>query len=140
MSFPKFFRFFAHRSISDHLEPTLVNAVEDIVVGFAKLKEFHVSNKKYGCILWLAVHPTQRRRGIAAALVEASFEYLSQGGAREVFASVQRRNKASLATFSKEGFTQVGLVSLWRNFGWHVFSFYRDIWSAPGEIILVKHR
>ncbi len=117
-----------------------MSEVEDIVVGFAKLKEFHVSNKKYGCILWLAVHPTQRRRGIAATLVEASFEYLTQDGALEVFASVQKRNKASLATFSKEEFTQVDLVSLWRNFGWHVFGFYRDIWSAPGEIILVKHR
>jgi len=117
-----------------------VSEAEEIVVGFAKLKEFHVSNKKYGCVMWLTVHPTQRRRGIATALVKTSFEYLTQDGAQEVFASVQRRNKASLATFRKEGFTHVGLVSLWRNFGWRVFGFYRDIWSAPGEIILVKHR
>jgi ribosomal protein S18 acetylase RimI-like enzyme len=139
LSFPRFFRFFANHSISDPNEPVLVSEVDGNVVGFAKLIEFHVGSIKYGCILWLAVHPTQRRRGFAAALVKAGVEYLVQDDTREVFASVQRHNKASLATFRKEGFMQVGLVGLWRHFGWHVFSFYRDIWYALGEIVLVKH-
>lgn len=135
-SFPRFFRFFASHSLNSE-GTVLVSEAKATLAGFAKLTEFHVGGGKFGCILWLAVHPDFRRKGVAAELVKAGTSYLLSLGAGAVFASAQRRNKASLATFSKEGFRQMGFLGLWRLFGWRVFSFYRKIWFAPSEIVLL---
>jgi len=96
-----------------------------------------VGDGKIGCILWLAVHPQFRRKSIASTLVKAGTERLKHDGARAVFASVQRRNVASLAFFSMQGFRKMGFLGLWRLFGWRIFEFYRDIWFAPREIVLM---
>jgi N-acetylglutamate synthase-like GNAT family acetyltransferase len=135
-SFPRFFRFFANRSVNSEEGKTLVTEAQGQIVGFAKLIGFNIGNGKYGCVLWLAVHPEHRRQGIAATLVKAGTEKLKHEDAKAVFASVQRRNKASLSTFAKEGFVRVGFLGLCRFFGWRVFSFYREIWYAPGEVVL----
>lgn len=132
----QFFRYFALHSLNSEGH-VLAGKVQEAVVGFAKLTEFHVGDSKYGCILWLAVHPEHRRRGIAAALVKAGTEYLKHDGAEAVFASTQRRNVASLATFAKKGFRPMGFLVLWRLFGWRIFEFYRKIWFALGEIVLM---
>ncbi len=115
----------------------LVSEVEGTVVGFAKLTEFNVATEKYGCILWLAVHPNYRQKAVASALVKASVDELGHGTSGAVFASVQRRNKASLATFHGQGFEQIGVVKLWRLFSWRTFQFYTSIWYAPGEVVLM---
>jgi ribosomal protein S18 acetylase RimI-like enzyme len=137
LAFPRFFRFFASHSLYSKKGKVLVCESQGAVVGFAKIIEFSVGSGKYGCILWLAVHPEHRRKGIASDLVKASTENLRQNGAGAVFASVQRRNKASLATFSKEGFVRMGFLGLWELFVFRVFDFYREIWYAPGEIVLM---
>jgi ribosomal protein S18 acetylase RimI-like enzyme len=139
LSFQRFFRFFANHSLNSEEGKTLVSEKQGTAVGFAKLIEFNVGNCKYGCILWLAVHPNHRRKGVAATLVKAGTENLKLDGAGAVFASVQRRNKASLATFRKEGFRKEGFWGLRRLFGWRVFDFYREIWYAPGEIVLTHN-
>ena len=136
LSFPRFFRFFANHSVADLAEPVLVGAAGNVIVGFAKLIEFNVGEGKYGCILWIAVHPAFRRRGVALSLTWAGVNRLKMGGSRAVFASTQRRNRAALATLSKAGFGRLGFQGLWRVFGWRVFGFYRDIWFAPGEVVL----
>ena len=136
LSFPRFFRFFAAHSLHSEGE-VLVSETRGTVVGFAKLVKFQVGGDKFGCILWLAVHPQFRRKGIASALVNAGTERLKEESARAVFASVQRRNIASLTVFSKEGFGKMGFLGLWRLFGWRVFEFYSNIWFAPGEIVLM---
>jgi ribosomal protein S18 acetylase RimI-like enzyme len=137
LSFPLFFRYFAWHSVSDLTEPVQVSEGEAIVSGFAKLIDFSVGGGKYGCILWIAVHPAYRRRGIALALTNAGKNYLKEQGSQGVFASTQRRNSAALATLGKAGFNRVGFLGLWRFFGWRVFSFYRHIWYAPGEVVLM---
>lgn len=137
LSFPRFFRFFANRSVDSEEGKVLVGEQHTAVVGFAKLINFCVADVKYGCILWLAVHPNHRRKGIASTLVQAGVEDLKRDGAETVFASVQRRNKASLATFDSEDFERMGFMGLWRLFGWRIFQFYSDIWYAPGEIVLM---
>jgi ribosomal protein S18 acetylase RimI-like enzyme len=134
-SFPRFFRYFALHSLNSEGK-TLVAQSDGAVAGFAKLIEFNIADAKYGCILWLATHPTFRRKGFAAALVKSGSENLANG-AGAVFASVNRRNKASLAVFCKEDFVQMCFLGLWRLFGWRVFGFYRDIWFAPMEIVLM---
>jgi ribosomal protein S18 acetylase RimI-like enzyme len=136
LSFPRFFRFFATHSLHEEGE-VLVSETEGLVVGFAKLIDFNLGGGKFGCILWLAVHPQFRRKGIASALVNAGTTRLKDDGARAVFASVQRRNAASLAVFSRQCFRKMGFLGLWRLFGWRAFKFYSDIWFAPGEIVLI---
>jgi ribosomal protein S18 acetylase RimI-like enzyme len=136
LSFPRFFRFFATQGLNEEGH-VLVTEIQGKVVGFAKLTEFLVNNNKFGCILWVAVLPQARRKGIANVLVEYGTKCLKQAGAKAIFASVQRRNKTSLSVFILQGFGKIGFLGLWQLFSWRVFEFYRDIWFAPGEIVLM---
>jgi ribosomal protein S18 acetylase RimI-like enzyme len=137
LSFPRFFRFFAANSVDSEEGKVLVSEFEGVVVGFAKLTDFFICRHKYGCILWLAVHPKQRQKGIASALVNAGVQELKRKSSEAVFASVQRTNRASLSTFHGQGFERMGFVTLWRRFGWRSCQFYRDILSTPSEIVLM---
>jgi len=139
LSFPRVFRFFASRSLNSE-GTVLVSEAKRMVVGFAKLTDCRVGNGRFGCVLWLAVHPDFRRQNVAAELVEAGTNYLLSLHAGAVFASTQRGNSGSLATFRKAGYRRIGFVGLWRIFGWLVFSFYRKIWFAPGEIVLIHDK
>jgi ribosomal protein S18 acetylase RimI-like enzyme len=135
-SFPRFFRFFASQSL--HTEgQVFLSEIQGKAVGFVKLIDLHVGSDKFGCILWLAVHPQYRRKGIADALIKTGTERLMQESAKAVFSSVQGRNLASLTVFSKSGFEKMGFLDLWKLFSWRVFKFYDDIWYAPGEIVLM---
>jgi GNAT superfamily N-acetyltransferase len=136
LSFPMFFRFFASGSLNSE-GLVLVGEADGKVVGFAKLIEFKLSGERFGCVLWLAVHPDFRRRTVATGLVETGTIHLLRHGARAVFASTQRGNVGSLATFAEACYEQVSFLDLWRIFGWRVFSLYRKIWYAPGEIVLM---
>ena len=136
-SFPRFYWFFATHSLHEEGE-VLVSETHGKVVGFAKLIEFNLGSGKFGCILWLAVHPQFRRKGIATALANAGTTHLKADGARAVFASVQRRNVASLVVFSRQSYRKMSFLELRRIFGWRVFKFYSDIWFAPGEIVLMR--
>jgi [ribosomal protein S18]-alanine N-acetyltransferase len=137
LSFPRFFRYFALHSILNETEPTLVSEKEGVIAGFAKVIDFHVGDGKYGCILWIAVHPQCRRRGVALSLIYAGVDYLKAQGAQAVFASTQRKNKATEATLGKAGFERIDLWGLWRLFGWRLLSFFGDIWLAPSEVVLI---
>jgi ribosomal protein S18 acetylase RimI-like enzyme len=137
LSFPRFYRYFASHSVHDEDGQTLVAQEENQIVAFARLIDFTISGAKYSCILWIAVHPTQRRRGIALALTNASIQQLKKQGAKAVFASTNRRNHAALTTLARAGFAALGFLGLRRLFGWYVFEFYRDIWFAPYEVVLM---
>jgi ribosomal protein S18 acetylase RimI-like enzyme len=137
-SFPRFFRYFANHSVTSEEGKLLVSETKGVISGFAKLIEFNIGSQKYGCILWIAVHPSYRRQGIALKLTNEDVETLKKDGSEAVFASTQGRNSAAKATLGKAGFVQRGFLGLWRVFGWRVFSFYREIWYAPGEIVFMK--
>ena len=137
MSFSWFLRFFALRSIRQERQVLVSETPGAVAVGFVKLIEVQVGSGKFGCILWIAVHPQFRRRGIATALVNAGFELLKHAGAKAVFASVQRRNTVSLTVFCRQGFRKMDFLQLWRLFGWRIFEFYSDIWLALGEVVLM---
>jgi len=137
VSFPRFFRYFASHSVNSEEGKVLVTETKGVISGFAKLIEFNIGGHNYGCILWIAVYPSCRRRGIAFILTNAGIEYLKNDGVQAVFASTQRRNSSAQATLAKAGFRRMGFQGLWRVFGWRVFSFYREIWYAPGEIVLM---
>jgi ribosomal protein S18 acetylase RimI-like enzyme len=136
LSFPRLYRFFAAHSLHEEGQ-VLVAEISRNVVGFAKLIDFHIEDKRYGCILWIAVHPSYRRKRIAASLTNNCVKKFKQEGANAVFASTQRRNIAALSVLDLQGFRRMGFLDLGRLFGWRIFEFYRDIWFAPGEIVLM---
>ena len=137
LSFPMFFRYFANHSVTSDDGKVLVSETQVGISGFVKLIEFNLNSQKYGCILWIAVHPSFRRKGIASNLTNAGIDYLKNDEAQAVFASTQIRNNAAQATLGKAVFRKVDFRGLWRVFGWRVFSFYRDIWYAPGEVVFI---
>jgi ribosomal protein S18 acetylase RimI-like enzyme len=137
LSFSKFMGFFAVHSLFSDDGQVLVSEAEETAVGFAKLIEFQVCPNKFGCILWIAVHPQFRRKGIANALTNEGISRLKQNGAKAVFASIQRRNSRAQRVLSRNGFRRIGFLQLWRLFNWQVFEFYQDIWIAPGEVALM---
>ena len=59
-------------------------------------------------ILNLAVHPEQRRRGIARRLVEEAVVRLVAKGVRLVFLEVRESNEGALAFYDGLGFRQAG--------------------------------
>jgi GNAT superfamily N-acetyltransferase len=138
LSFPRFFRYFANHSVTSEEGKVLVSETQGIISGFVKLIELNIGSQKYGWILWIAVHPSYRRQGIALNLTNVGIETMKKDGAKAVFASTQRRNSAAKTTLGKAGFLRIGFLGLWRVFGWRVFSFYREIWYAPVEIVLMK--
>jgi ribosomal protein S18 acetylase RimI-like enzyme len=136
VSFSRFMGFFAKYSLLEEGQ-VLVIETERAVVGFTKLIEFNVGEDKFGCVLWIAVELDFRRKGVASSLTNEGIKRLKQNGARAVFASTQRRNAGALRVFTLQGFRKTGFLDLWRLFGWRVFGFFRNIWFAPGEILLM---
>ena len=59
-----------------------------------------------GYIYHTAVHPSQRRKGIAAALVEAALAAMKDEGISKVALVVFSRNEQGNAFWEKQGFTQ----------------------------------
>ncbi len=136
LSFPKFYRFFAAHSLNEEGH-VLVSEIDGTVVGFAKLIDFQIGDKKYGCILWIAVHPSFRGKGFAARLTSNAVQHLKQKDVIAVFASTQRRNVAALSVLNLMRFRRMGFLDLRHFFGWRVIQFYMAIWFAPGEIVLM---
>ncbi len=101
LSFPRFFRYFASHSVKSEEGKVLVAEMQGIISGFVKLIEFNIGSQKYGCILWIAVHPSYRRRGIALNLTNVGLETLKKDGAKAVFASTQRRNQRRKGNFGQ---------------------------------------
>jgi ribosomal protein S18 acetylase RimI-like enzyme len=137
LSFSKIMRFFAVKSLLSDEGAVLVSEEKGVVVGFVKLIDFEIAHVRYGCILWIAVHPSYRRRGVAKALAAEGIKRLKQGGATTLFASVQRRKTGAQIVLKQNGFRIARFLEVWRLFGWRVFQFYGDIWLAPGEVVLV---
>ena len=137
LSFSTFMGLFTAHSLLSEEGQVLVADLQGNAIGFAKLIEFSVGGRKYGCLLWIAVHPEFRRKGVASALTAEVIGRLKRGGAETVFASSQRRKTSALITLERNGFRRVGFLELSRLFGWRVFEFYRDIWLAPGEVVLM---
>jgi ribosomal protein S18 acetylase RimI-like enzyme len=137
LSFPWFFRIFAKQSVESKEGKVLVAETDSQVEGFAKLIDFQIGVTKYGCILWIAVHPLYRRKGIALRLTQEGLDYLKKQSSRAVFASTQRGNKAAKATLGKAGFAKIGLLGLRALFSWRVISFFGSIWYTPFEIVYI---
>jgi len=137
LSFSRVMGFFAFHSLGEEGQ-VLVSELRGEVVGFTKLIDFKIGNIKYGCVLWIAVHPDFRRKGVASVLTAEGTKFLREAGCKALFASVQRRKIGAQMVLMRNGFRRTSFLELWRLFRWRVLQFYRDIWLAPGEVVLIQ--
>ena len=140
LSFPRFFRYFACHSVYSEEGKVLVAEVQGEVSGFAKLIEFNIGQQQ----VWLysldcgspCLSATEE---LPLSLTNAGVDYSEKRVVHKRFLLPPREETTRhLATLGKAGFGRMGFLGLWRLFGWRVFSFYREIWYAPGEIVLMK--
>ncbi len=59
-------------------------------------------------ILTIAVHPDQRRQGIARRLMQQMAGFAAANGIAQVFLEVSARNPAARALYEQQGFVQCG--------------------------------
>ncbi len=85
----------------------LLAKVQDQVVGVVRLTQDETAATQW---YWsgLAVHPDYRRRGIAAALFNASLAYAQQCGAAALRSEAHADNEASIALHIRLGFRSEG--------------------------------
>jgi ribosomal protein S18 acetylase RimI-like enzyme len=135
LSFDGLYGCFAIRSLhsSDHI---LVSKDSQKVVGFAVLKSVHIGNRMLGNILWLAVHPELRRKGVASGLIEASMGYFKDHRMNSVYVSVRKDNSAALCSFERKGFRRLDFHQLLKLYGRRVLEVYSKMHIVPGEIVL----
>jgi ribosomal protein S18 acetylase RimI-like enzyme len=136
LSFDGLYGYFAIRSLhsSDHI---LVSKDGQKVVGFAVLKSVHIGKRaRLGNILWLAVHPELRRKGVASGLIEASMGYFKDHGMNTVYVSVRKGNSAALCSFERKGFRRLDFHELFGLKGRRVLEVYSKMHIVPGEIVL----
>ena len=135
VSFGRVYAFFAVRSLGSP-GLLLVGKIHGLVAGFAKLAKFRVGGRAFGGVLWLAVRPEFRRRGVASALMEAAVEYLLNQGVNAVYVSTRKDNLPALKLFQSMGFRRVGFRGLLELFGFRVVELYLKLRTAPSEAVL----
>jgi ribosomal-protein-alanine N-acetyltransferase len=64
-----------------------------------------------GEIASLAVRPTYREKGIATALLRATFRKLRRNGAKAVWLMVRRQNEPAIRLYRKLGFVHTGTIA-----------------------------
>lgn len=111
ISFDHLYSYYAIQSL-DSSNHVLVSDFEGMVAGFVKLKLIQIHNDVLGNILWLAVHPKFRRKGIASALIDACLDYFRNQGITYVYVSTRKDNLSALVLFYRKGFVKVGLRML----------------------------
>lgn len=135
LSFDGLYGYFAIRSLRSS-DPILVSKEEQKVVGFAVLKLVNVGKRMLGNILWLAVHPELRRKGVASGLIEAGMGYFKDYGMNSVYVSVRKGNSAALCSFERRGFRRLDFHELFGLYGRRVLEVYSKMHIVPGEIVL----
>ena len=135
ISFDRLYEYFASRSFSSS-DQVFVSDVEDRVVGFAMLRLVHIRKQILGNVLWLAVHPKFRRRGVASALLEVSIDYFKNHLIRTAYASVKKNNLSSIYLFERERFRKLDFHKLTQLYGFRVVEIYLKMHIAPTEIVL----
>ncbi|WP_437951634.1 ribosomal protein S18-alanine N-acetyltransferase [Sorangium sp. So ce296] len=73
----------------------------------AFLIAWHVADELH--VLNVATCPTERRRGLATALMRRSLEYAQEQRVRLVLLEVRRSNRAAIRLYRKLGFTAMGV-------------------------------
>lgn len=130
------YAFFALRSL-DSAPKILVAELDGNVIGFAEPRSERIGRSLVGNILWVAVRPDLRKRGVARQLVEECIGLLKGMGTGSVYVSIERDNRPSLEMFEKKGFARIGFSELAKQYGFRVLSFYSMFMIAPHEKVMV---
>jgi len=92
-----------------------------------------------GYVYYVAVARRWRRRGVGGRLLDDAVSYLTKGGARDVFASVEEENEESKALFGSRGFENVDMSEMAGKYGrLRALLMYREMMVVPGEALLRK--
>lgn len=135
ISFDRLYSYFAGRSLQSS-DQVLLSEDRERVVGFAVLKSVHIGNYVVGNILWLAVHPEHRLKGVASGLLDSSITYFRDHGMKHVYVSVRKENSVALRFFERKGFRKLDFRELLRLYGLRVLEVYSKMRIPPGEIVL----
>jgi ribosomal protein S18 acetylase RimI-like enzyme len=84
------------------------------VVGNLSLIPHGYGNRKIMLIANVAVHPEQRRRGIARALTEAALHHLLEKAKEEIWLQVDEGNPAAVTLYRNMGFIERTRRTSWR--------------------------
>lgn len=131
------YTFFATRSLRS-APKIIVYEKDGKIAGFAEPRAVIIGGRKIGNILWIAISPDERRKGVASTLVAECVRILREDGVQSIFVSVESDNMPSFALFEKEGFKRIGSKELRKEFGLRIISFYSKMFIAPHEIVLVR--
>jgi ribosomal-protein-alanine N-acetyltransferase len=136
-SFDPLYGYFAIRSLNLPNQ-VLVADIKGRIVGFAKLRLIRINKDLIGNILWIAVLPEFRQKGIATALIEAALNCFKNFRVKKVYVSVRKDNSIAHKLFKKEGFRKIGFRELKKLYGYSVIKFYLKTYTFPTEFVLVK--
>ena len=87
---------------------------DDRIVGNLSLIPFQNEGRKLYLIANVAVHPTQRRRGIARALTRRAVNYLRRRNISEVWLQVREDNLHAQELYRSVGFQERAVRTTWR--------------------------
>jgi ribosomal protein S18 acetylase RimI-like enzyme len=105
-------------------------------IGLVMLKSLEGST---GYVYYIAVAKAHRKKGTAKLLLEDALRRFKASRMQEVFASVEKNNKASEALFESEGFTPTSFSEVSKRHGnLHTLNMYREMLVVPGEVLLRK--
>ncbi len=106
----------------------------DELVGVAMLERLVPA---VGYVYYLAVRRADRRRGVAAALLDDALERFRRDGVRVVYAAAEEDNEGSIALFRSRGFRTVERRELgWAEGGLGAWGLRSRMWVVSGEVLL----
>jgi ribosomal protein S18 acetylase RimI-like enzyme len=92
-----------------------------------------------GYVYYVAIARLWRRRGIGGRLLDDAVSHLTNGGAKDIFASVGEENEESKRLFGSRGFERVDLSEMAGKYGRvRALLMYREMMVVPGEVLLRK--
>lgn len=137
LSFSPIYAKYANMSF-ESLSQSLVAEEDSHVIGIINWRIFQACGERVGYIFWLAVHPSSRRKGIGAGLMQQVIDIFKQQQLPIILSTVERTNKPSQQLFGKLGFTRINRAEMRKKYGKECTKLLHDMWLMPWEYIFIK--
>lgn len=110
--------------------------IQDILVGVIILE---MLNPKAGYLYYIAIAPENRKKSIGKKMVNYSFKYFADKGAKEVFAVINEANESAKSFFEIQGFKHKIFYDLSQKYGRKTaIRMYHDMFVSWGEAVYSK--